>query len=93
MNKRPFQIYLDDRDRALLRDLAGRLGLSQAEIVRAAVRRWGQELSGTDPLLGLIGSMDDPALPTDLSTRHDDYAVEPAPVRRVAERPSPKRKR
>jgi hypothetical protein len=28
-----------------------------------------------DPLLELVGSIDDPSLPADLSTRHDEYAV------------------
>lgn len=93
MSKLPFQVYLDQHDRSVLARLAERLGLSQAETVRAALRRWAQEVAGVqDPLLSLIGSMDDPALPTDLSTRHDEYAVEPAAVRRVAERRSRPRK-
>lgn len=86
MTKRPIQVYLDRRDRSLLDDLARRLGLSRAETLRAALRRWAQELSGReDPLLGLIGSLNDPELPADLSTRHDDYAVAGYPLRRVAE--------
>lgn len=86
--KRPFQLYLDPRDHALLQKLAGRLGLSMAETVREAVRRWAVEEAGSpDPVLSLIGSVDDPDLPSDLSTRHDAYAVEGYPARRVAEPP------
>lgn len=86
--KTPLQIYLDARDRALLDDLARRLGRSRAEVLREAVRRWSLELSGEDPLLGLIGSVDDPASPKDLSTRHDEYAVTGYPIRQVAEPPA-----
>ncbi|MBI4501509.1 MAG: ribbon-helix-helix protein, CopG family [Gemmatimonadetes bacterium] len=87
--KTPYQVYLDSRDRAFLERLASQLGLSKADVIREALRRWAAELSGErDALLGLIGSMDNPALPGDLSTRHDDYAVTGYPVRRVAE-PSP----
>jgi len=93
MSKLPFQVYLDQHDRSVLARLAERLGLSQAETVRAALRRWAQEVAGVqDPLLNLIGSMDDPSLPADLSTRHDEYAVEPTAVRRVAQRRSRPRK-
>lgn len=84
--KTPFQLYLDERDHSLLEGLARRLGLSMAETVREAVRRWAvEEASTDDPVLGLIGSIDDDELPTDLSTRHDEYAVEGYPARRVAE--------
>lgn len=84
--KLPYQVYLDDRDRAFLDRLSSRLGWSKAQVIREALRRWAAELSGEgDPLLDLIGTMDDPELPTDLSTRHDDYAVSGYPMRRVAE--------
>ena len=90
--KLPFQLYLDDQEQALLERLAQGLGLSKAETVRAALRRWARDMSGEgDPVLQLIGTIDDPALPTDLSTHHDDYAIGPAPARRVAE-PRPARK-
>jgi hypothetical protein len=77
MSKTPLQVYLTARDRQLLEQLAGREGLSLAETVREAVRRWAMEdaESGGDPVLGLIGSIDDEDLPRDLSTGHDAYAV------------------
>lgn len=82
----PYQVYLDERDRAFLDRLSSRLGSSKAQVIREALRRWAGELSGEgDALLDLIGTMDNPELPTDLSTRHDDYAVSGYPIRRVAE--------
>jgi hypothetical protein len=89
MSKRPIQVYLDDRDRGLLDGLARRLGCSKAEVLREAVRRWASELSGQgDPLLRLIGGLDSPTVPTDLSTRHDEYAVRESRLARVAEPPA-----
>lgn len=90
MKKTPVQVYLESRDLSLLDRLARRLGLSRAETIRESVRRWAADMAGEqDRLLDLVGSMDDPALPTDLSTRHDEYAVSGYPQRRrVAERPS-----
>jgi Ribbon-helix-helix protein, copG family len=86
MKKSPFQVYLDARDGSLLERLAKRLGLSKAETLREALRRWAVELDAPhDPLIGLIGSFDDQAAPTDLSTRHDEYAVRGYPGRGVAE--------
>jgi hypothetical protein len=84
--KHPIQVYFDDRDRSVLERLAQRLGLSKADTVREAIRRWAAELTGADdPVLHLIGALDDPAVPPDLSTRHDTYAVRGYPAARVAE--------
>ncbi len=86
MKKLPFQVYLDQGDADLLERLATQLGVSKAETVREALRRLALELSGSkDPLLDLIGGLDDPTVPADLSTRHDEYAVQAHPLRRVAE--------
>ncbi len=86
MKKLPFQVYLDRGEADLLERLAKQLGLSKAETVREALRRLALELSGSgDPLLDLIGGLDNPAVPVDLSTRHDEYAVQARPARRVAE--------
>jgi len=88
MKKTPIQVYLDRRDRALLDGLAKRLGLSRAEAIREAVRRWAADVSGgDDPLLRLVGSIDEGALPRDLSTRHDEYAVGGYSAKQVAEPP------
>lgn len=90
MKKVPFQVYLNDRDHHLLDQLARKQGLSMAETVRAAIRRWAmEETQDADPVLGLIGTFDAPGIPADLSTRHDEYAVYAVPGRggrRVAEK-------
>lgn len=84
--KKPFQLYLDQHDRSLLKGLARRQGLSMAETVREAVRRWAvDEVGSHDPVLGLIGGFDAPEVPADLSTRHDEYAAAGCPTRRVVE--------
>jgi hypothetical protein len=76
VKKLPLQVYLDVRDRKLLDGLAKRHGLSMAETVRSAIRRWAvEDERGEDPLLELIGTMDEPELSADLSTRHDEYAI------------------
>lgn len=83
MKKLPLQVYLDTRDRQLLDGLARQHGLSKAETLRAAIRRWAIESQQEeDPVLDLVGSMDEPGLPPDLSTRHDEYAVFGFPQRR-----------
>lgn len=87
--KRPLQVYLDQEDRSLLQRLARRLGLSMAETIRTAIRRLAADLAGErDPLLELAGSIDDPNVPSDLSTRHDEYFVFGFPSARVAEKPT-----
>lgn len=84
--KAPLQVYLDSTDRSLLDRLAQRLGVPRAEVVRLAIRRWASELMNEhDPLLALIGTIDDASLPEDLSTRSDDVLLENPPARRVAE--------
>ena len=86
MNKLPFQVYLDPRDQGLLEQAANRLGVSKAEAVREALRRLAREISeAEDPLLKLIGGLDNPDVPSDLSTRYHEYAARRHPARRVAE--------
>jgi hypothetical protein len=93
MKRVPLQVYLDPRDQAQLERLAAGLGLSKAETVRVAIRRWAIEATGgEDPVLDLIGTIDAPELPADLSTRHDEYAVAGYPRRQVAERRPSRRK-
>jgi hypothetical protein len=96
MKSAPVQVYFTDEDRGRLERLAERLGLSMAETLRLALRRLAAEALGEDdPLLRLAGSLESVAVPSDLSTRHDDYAVSgytvPSPAPRVAEsrRPRP----
>lgn len=71
------QLYIDDDLNRGLRALAARTGLSEAEHVRAALREYLQHSppvdAADDPLLELIGMVDDPTLPTDLARNHDDY--------------------
>lgn len=71
------QLYIDDDLNAGLKMLAARSGLSEAEHVRAALRAYLQHLppvdDADDPLLELIGLVDDPGLPTDLAVNHDHY--------------------
>ncbi len=52
MKKRPFQVYLDPRDRSLLERLARQVGLTKAETVREAVRRWAIEAGAERSLDG-----------------------------------------
>lgn len=86
MKKRPIQVFLDPEDRALLERVAKRLGLSMAETLRLALRHLAAEESAEeDPLMKLMGIIDDPNIPTDLSTRHDEYFVTGYPAPRVAE--------
>ena len=71
------QLYIDEDLNQGLRALAARTGLSEAEHVRAALREYLQHAppvaAGDDPLLELIGMVDDPSLPTDLAVNHDHY--------------------
>lgn len=76
MSRAPVQVYLSDDDRARLERLAERLGLSMAETLRVALRRLAAEAWGEDdPLICLEGSLESLDVPSDLSTRHDDYTV------------------
>jgi hypothetical protein len=76
--REPVQVYLDASDRALLEEMAGRTGLSRAEILRRGLRRVADDLlaerapgASFEHLVGALG--DDPSLPEDLSTQHDRY--------------------
>lgn len=76
--REPVQVYLDDRDRALLEALTVRSALSRAELLRLGLRRLSSEMLGEgkpgESLTALIGVLDGaPDVPTDLAARHDDY--------------------
>ena len=71
------QLYIDeDLDRAL-KLLAAWTGLSEAEHVRTALRRYladqALQHSDDDPLLELVGMVNDPNGPDDVAANHDQY--------------------
>ena len=69
------QLYLDEETERALKRLAARTGRSEASHVREALRSYveGAERSVEDPLLRLIGLVDDPDGPTDVAVNHDHY--------------------
>jgi len=76
--REPVQVYLDPRDKSLLEEVARQTSLSQAEVLRRGLRRLSADLlaesrpgASLDALIGALGS--DPAVPTDLAARHDEY--------------------
>lgn len=76
--REPVQVYLDERDRALLEALSERSSLSRAELLRLGLRRLSDEML-SDRKLGasldsLIGVLDGARnVPRDLAAKHDDY--------------------
>lgn len=85
--REPVQVYLDERDRELLEQLATRTSLSRAELLRLGVRRLSQELLAESPHGGsldiLTGALDGAAnVPPDLADRHDYYLYGDAPKRK-----------
>jgi hypothetical protein len=76
--REPVQVYLDPSDSALLLEVARRTGLPKAEILRRGLRSVAEHLLAErapgwsmDRLVGALGN--DPALPRDLASRHDEY--------------------
>lgn len=76
--REPVQVYLEPSDSALLLEVARRTGLPKAEILRRGLRSIADHLLAErapgwsmDRLVGALG--DDPALPRDLASRHDEY--------------------
>ena len=71
------QIYIDDELEEDLKVLAARTGEPEAAHVRAALRRYleAQRLpvEGADPLLAMIGLVDDADGPSDVAEEHDHY--------------------
>ncbi|MDA1080672.1 MAG: ribbon-helix-helix protein, CopG family [Gemmatimonadetes bacterium] len=88
----PVQVYLNDRDRALLDKLSDRAALPRSEILRVALRRLASDLPGATKvgmaLPALIGALDDATdVPADLAARHDEYLYAlPVAKRKVGER-------
>ncbi len=71
------QIYLDIESDRQLKQLAQRAGLSEAELIRRAVKeylcRQDEGTSEEDPILQIIGLCPNPEGPTDASVHHDRY--------------------
>lgn len=77
--KKPVQVYLDTVHQSLLTNLARRLGISQAAVLRRGLERLAREVISPeeDPAMKLIGlAGEDTNSPGDLSIRHDDYLVQ-----------------
>ena len=77
--KKPVQVYLDTVHQSLLTNLARRLGISQAAVLRRGLERLAREVipPEEDPAMKLIGlAGEDTSSPGDLSIRHDDYLVQ-----------------
>ncbi len=72
------QIYLDENSDFELKRLANATGISEAEHVRRALKKYlkGMKIAlakHKDPLEELIGLCDSPHGPTDASINHDKY--------------------
>lgn len=72
------QLYIDDELNDGLQLLAARTGRSEAEHVRAALRAYldrdrTTRTAGADPLLELVGLVDDSEGPDDVAAHHDSY--------------------
>jgi hypothetical protein len=71
------QIYIDEELERGLKTLAARTGEAEAVHVRTALRAYLQDQAlaprGNDPLLELVGLVDDPSLPDDVAEEHDHY--------------------
>lgn len=80
------QLYIDEELDQALKTLAARSGRSEAAHVRAALRAYlgrgpAVPSDGDDPLLALIGLVDDEEGPDDVAVHHDQYlygVAEPA---------------
>jgi len=83
--REPVQVYLAGPDRALLDKVAGKTGLSRAEVLRQGVRRMAAEVLGDEsPMLAFIreqaASEWPVAVPSDAAERHDEHLTAPSPV-------------
>jgi hypothetical protein len=77
--KKPVQVYLDTAHQSLLVNLAKRLGISQAAVLRRGLEHLAREVipPEEDPAMRLIGlGGEDTDSPGDLSVRHDDYIIQ-----------------
>ncbi|HSL84934.1 MAG TPA: CopG family transcriptional regulator [Thermoanaerobaculia bacterium] len=71
------QIYIEEELERGLKALAARTGRAEAVHVRAALREYLLEHRSPeaerDPLLDLVGLVDDPEIPRDVAEEHDHY--------------------
>ena len=71
------QIYIEEDLERGLKALAARSGRAEAVHVRAALREYLREHrepeAERDPLLDLVGLVDDPEIPRDVAEEHDHY--------------------
>ncbi len=73
------QVYIDEDLESSLKVISAQTGRPEAEHIRQALRDYVEKLrselvaDSEDPLLGLIGIVDDPSLPTDIALEHDHY--------------------
>ncbi|MFZ0216778.1 MAG: ribbon-helix-helix protein, CopG family [Candidatus Dormiibacterota bacterium] len=72
------QLYLEEDLERALKAMAARTGRSEASHVRAALRTYVEKerfrpQAGSDPLLELIGLVDDPDGPDDVAVNLDHY--------------------
>ena len=79
--KEPIQVYLDAGDRAVLDGVAGRSGLSRAEVLRRGLRAYAAQQQGDEgPMMQFIRKVaaekwpDD--TPSDMALNHDKYLAE-----------------
>jgi hypothetical protein len=73
MNRRPLQVYLDERDLERLEACARERGWTKSQVIRAAIRAVTRR-PAEDPVLDLSGDID--GLPSDLSANFDRYLNE-----------------
>jgi hypothetical protein len=89
--REPLQVYLTREERTLLDRVAHHAGLSRAEVLRRALRRFGAETLGQPhPGLAFLDTMADTwpeATPDDIAERHDAYLSDA----HVAKRRKPRR--
>lgn len=72
LKKKPIQMYIEPRQDAVLTALAGKRGVSKAELIRESIEKYLSSLPAEDdPALGIIGLGSSGR--GDLSGQHDRY--------------------
>jgi hypothetical protein len=74
LRKKPVQMYLEPRQDAALAVLAGKRGVSKAELIRESIEKYITAIPvEDDPALGVIGLGNSGK--RDLSGKHDQYVA------------------